>query len=243
MSNPGVIVLDSAACKGTQFRRFQIEDNIGECIHIHIDNMRIDLSIDQFLQFTDSLKQCLSDNSLLGHHGLLQLDPAFLKTAARYLPFVEDVTDEVIEINELQFIVSSKKLGSDWLELRDICNTPAHKYLSGNPEEFINYNQINYHGVDNVSRLVALKKSIEINGFDASKSSIVLFGDSNRVRDGQHRAAVIAFLHGSDTKIPVKRIRFRDGLAIDVPILRQNIKTVIRALTKRFYRKIRDLRR
>ena len=48
MSNPGVIVLHSANCRGTNFKRFQVEDNIGESIHIHVDNMRFDFTIEEF---------------------------------------------------------------------------------------------------------------------------------------------------------------------------------------------------
>ena len=55
MSNPGVIVLDN--CKKNilqkifnrnSFRYVQIEDNIGEAIHIHFDDFRIELTLEEF---------------------------------------------------------------------------------------------------------------------------------------------------------------------------------------------------
>ena len=52
MSNLGVITLGSLKKnifnKIRAFKELKIEDNIGESIHIHIDNFRIDLTIKQF---------------------------------------------------------------------------------------------------------------------------------------------------------------------------------------------------
>ena len=115
MSNPGVIVLDEADCKGTKFNRFQIEDNIGEAIHIHIDNIRFDLTIDEFIEFSASIKDILSDEYLLGKDGLSELDPSFLKAAASFLPHVTGVIDERAKISDLRFIVRSKRFCFDWL--------------------------------------------------------------------------------------------------------------------------------
>jgi len=36
--------------------RFEIEDNIGEGIHIHYKNFRIDMSINDFKKFAETLK-------------------------------------------------------------------------------------------------------------------------------------------------------------------------------------------
>ena len=52
MSNPAVITLASLNGRNNTFKRFQIEDNIGESIHLHVDNMRIDLSVNEFFELT-----------------------------------------------------------------------------------------------------------------------------------------------------------------------------------------------
>ena len=54
MSNPGVINLFSIFKKTGIINRFQVEDNIGESIHIHINNFRIDLTIDEFYKLVNS---------------------------------------------------------------------------------------------------------------------------------------------------------------------------------------------
>ena len=52
MSNPAVITLDSVNSKKGQFKRFVVEDNIGESLHLHIDNMRVDFTVNEFLEFS-----------------------------------------------------------------------------------------------------------------------------------------------------------------------------------------------
>lgn len=47
MSNPGVLSLASLAPVGADYR-FEIEDNIGEAIHIHYKDIRLDLTVDEF---------------------------------------------------------------------------------------------------------------------------------------------------------------------------------------------------
>jgi hypothetical protein len=51
MSNPGVIVLVEKKLNSTE--NFRIEDNLGEAIHIHYANIRIDLSIKDLLYIAD----------------------------------------------------------------------------------------------------------------------------------------------------------------------------------------------
>ena len=58
MSNPAVIVLDEVKkSKKSVFKRFVLEDNIGEAIHLHVDNMRIDFTIDEFLEFSSMIRE------------------------------------------------------------------------------------------------------------------------------------------------------------------------------------------
>ena len=49
MSNPGVIELFNFAYRYRSGNHsFRIEDNIGEAIHLHLDNIRLDLSVKEF---------------------------------------------------------------------------------------------------------------------------------------------------------------------------------------------------
>jgi hypothetical protein len=61
MSNPAVITLDNAGNRRGKFKRFIIEDNIGEAIHLHVDNMRIDFTIKEFLDFSSLIRVSLDN--------------------------------------------------------------------------------------------------------------------------------------------------------------------------------------
>ena len=53
MSNPGVINLFSKYKWTGVIKRFQVEDNISESIHIQINNFRNDLTIKEFYKLVD----------------------------------------------------------------------------------------------------------------------------------------------------------------------------------------------
>lgn len=56
-TNTGVILLCSKTGKG--FSRLEIEDNIGEGIHIHYKNLRLDYTVEEFLNFSQSCRESL----------------------------------------------------------------------------------------------------------------------------------------------------------------------------------------
>ena len=105
MSNPGVIVLNSANCRGTNFKRFQVEDNIGESIHIHVDNIRFDFTIEEFLSLSKAIEVCLRDQYLLKDYSLSELDLHFLSEIAPKLPNFVSITEDRMKISELKFII------------------------------------------------------------------------------------------------------------------------------------------
>jgi hypothetical protein len=61
-TNLGVIILYNQEVIDGPFKadhRFAIEDNIGEGIHIHYKNMRLDFTVSDFLKLSESCKVCL----------------------------------------------------------------------------------------------------------------------------------------------------------------------------------------
>ena len=56
MSNPGVVLLSESLIVKHQVK---IEDNLGESIHVHYDDIRFDMSIKDYLRFESSVKQAL----------------------------------------------------------------------------------------------------------------------------------------------------------------------------------------
>jgi|TARA_E500000331_G_scaffold270956_1_gene262564 hypothetical protein len=63
--NAGVVVLSSALLQNTrENQRLDIEDNIGEGIHIHYKNLRFDLTIRDFIELAKSID--IAVNELYG---------------------------------------------------------------------------------------------------------------------------------------------------------------------------------
>ena len=107
MSNPAVITLDNASSRKGKFKRFVIEDNIGESIHLHIDNMRVDFTINEFLEFSKMIKESLKVLDLLQGYELEIFDEYFLKECSNYLPNLKSIKIEEVKLSELKCIVHS----------------------------------------------------------------------------------------------------------------------------------------
>ena len=60
MSNPAVITLSNASSRKVSLKICD-RDNIGESIHLHIDSMRFDFTINEYLEFSRVVRQSLKD--------------------------------------------------------------------------------------------------------------------------------------------------------------------------------------
>ena len=59
-TNPGVIILTKEQLRGTfMHHRLDIADNIGEGIHIHYKNFRLDLTTKDFLKLAEACDESL----------------------------------------------------------------------------------------------------------------------------------------------------------------------------------------
>ena len=59
-TNPGVIVLTKEQLRGTfMHHRLDIEDNIGEEMHIHYKNFRFDFTVRDFLELAKGMDEAL----------------------------------------------------------------------------------------------------------------------------------------------------------------------------------------
>ena len=133
MSNPGVINLFSKYKWTGVIKRFQVEDNIGESIHIHINNFRIDLTIKEFYKLVDSMKEsCKKLNKPLELLKNYDIDPLFFTLLAPYLKDLKSLSIKKIKLKKLKFLVR-KKYSSlpEILIPRSIENTLIYKSLKG----------------------------------------------------------------------------------------------------------------
>jgi len=211
MSNPAVITLASLTGRNNTFKRFQVEDNIGESIHLHIDNMRVDFSVNEFLDFSDKVRKSLTELDLFYGYDINDFDSRFLHECGNFLHGLSGISIEDVSLSDLRFIVR-EKVYNDLLIYRvvSVDKTPAFRFLNGDSRDFLTYNQFNYFGINNKDRLLNLVSSIKDNHYPHNNNYVILFNGQNIVRDGQHRAAIVAHLYGIEAHIKVMMFHF-DG--------------------------------
>jgi len=243
MSNPGVITLAAVRAPSKNMSRFCVEDNIGEAIHVHWNNLRFDFSVREFLEFADQLENVSHD--LFGEWSsyLSKFDPAFFfeLAQARLISRIKNISVNEVALADLRAAVAVAKISDVRLFLpRKIASTPAYKFLKGDTASFIKYPNENYPGVDNVSRLFSARDMMTQQGYAANGEMIVLFAKNSVIRDGQHRAAILAAQYGLDHVIPVVVIDFH-GRAWGYDRLRRIPRRYARALIhlgRRFARRL-----
>lgn len=227
MSNPAVITLANASNRTGNIKRLVVEDNIGESIHIHVDDMRLDFSVQEFLAFSDEVVGSLESLDILDGISLYAFDEHFIFSCSKFLVDLKAVKIETIKLSEVKCI-TAKRLRHDLVINRHVKlkDTPAYKYLQGDETEFSQYPQFNYHGINNEDRLQGIIESIKTNGYPFEGKYITLFDGENIIRDGQHRAAALATVMGLDAEVTVFRFYFR-GRKHTVRTRRDNLKRVL----------------
>lgn len=211
MSNPGVLSLASLYPVGAEFR-FEIEDNIGEAIHIHYKDIRLDLTVKEFYELANQVPSMI--NEVVGVDGFscLEYDPVNLVGLAGCLPDLVKVTSDEVFLEDL-LIDTYDESGKE--VLAPLPKSRVYKALTGHSMENDARRQVNYYNADTASvsenrdRVLYNLQQIKEHGYPDGDERIILFNDSNRIFDGQHRASCLYYLHGN-IKVPVRRLWFRD---------------------------------
>ena len=203
MSNPGVIVIVNERNVGPKITRLDIEDNIGECIHIHLNNFRFDFTIEEFLRLSSDLKEHF--NALLDSKKfrLDRYDSRFLFEIKKLIPSIRGVESCYFKLNELKFVETEKFIGIKFNRLKNINQTKIYKHLKYG-EEYKSYEQFNLPGIDNEKRVKNLREyNLNLN--------LVLFSGQKIIRDGRHRAALMAVQNGLDSIVKVDVFLFENS--------------------------------
>ena len=191
MINPGVIKLflnEDSEKIGLQ-TRFEIEDNVGECIHIHYANIRIDLSIDEFNQLAMRIKGIINSIVEVDDFQIDDFDPLFIAGNSANIPFLKRIEKRVCLLSELQVDTVNQ---DGTTTVNSLYNSRVYKAFNGNPKEddckkqinmfrnavarYTNEERRNYH-LENV-------EEIDIN-------NAIIVNENNQICDGQHRAAAL----------------------------------------------------
>lgn len=201
MSNPGVILLASTQCGQHQFR---IEDNIGEAIHFHFDDIRLDLTVREYLRFCEEIRHIINELIDVSGFDVASLDPVFLHQIAGMLPDLEKVRMDEIELRNLLVESCNRKV------IRPLAQSRGVKALQGDNAENDAFYQINLIGQSNRDRIQLVYKILSRQQYGENGQFVVLFNSQNIIRDGQHRAACMYYAAGGTKKISVMRLCFKN---------------------------------
>lgn len=246
MSNPGVITL--ASLNDSSYidfpYRFCIEDNIGEAIHVHFKDIRLDLSVVEFLNFADEIERIMEQMIDVQGFKIAEFDPVHLVSFIPNLYKIARIESAELKLSEL-FVDTYDASGAP--TLAHIQESRVYKALNGCKQEDAIRDQINYFErgsaqiISNEQRIMFCLEKIKREGYPYDNSYIML-DNCNTVIDGQHRAAVLYYLYG-DITVKVHRLVLkdepehaekRDILQIEKPVRHVSWKGKAKAGIKRF---------
>lgn len=218
MSNPAVVKLQVEKIEG---QRVWLDDNFGESIHLHIDDIRIDLTNEEFSNMCDDI--CAAINELVNVEGFdcNKINPVYLKVMLwDRLTHLRKVKIENVKLSEM--IAPGNNRVARLPDSRGV------KALNGNTKENDVIRASHHMGQTSQDRLQKVYDSIEKNGYPYNSEYIIMYGDDNVIRDGQHRAACLYKIHG-DISVPVMRLYFDDYVLEKIDDIKSGNKFWVRA--------------
>lgn len=218
MINPAVISLASLQkFKNLDFPfRFEIEDNIGEAIHVHFKDIRIDLTVREFEELACECEKILENLIDCGDFKFRDFDPMLLTAISGDLSRIERIERREVFLEEIlvdTFDENGNKIFAPIYESR------VFKALQGADFENEEHFQLNYLSlladgeISNRERISFNLTQIKKYGYPHG-NELIGIDHHNRIWDDQHRAACLYYLYGN-IKVPVRTIYFRDDFEIE----------------------------
>lgn len=228
MSNPAVVLLASLnEIIGFPYR-FEIEDNIGEAIHIHYKDIRLDMTIAEFNELANTLRDIfveLVDNK---EFHIENFDAGNLLWLAEPMIHLKHIVEEEIFLEDILVDTYDEEGRIKYLPLP---NSRVLKALRGDTSENDKRKQINYFNVNecdrqsNQERLQYDLDQIRTYGYPVN-DELILLREDNTIIDGQHRASCLYYLYGN-IKVPVRKISFSE---------KENAKMIVQQSSEDYYK-------
>lgn len=223
MINPGVVTLASLNdFEYVKFPyRFCIEDNIGESIHIHYKDIRLDLTVAEFSELAEKAAGIIEKCVDVPGFSVKRLGSTILVGLAAQLPYLTRVRVEKIHLEDILVdtfdehgrpITASLSHSRVLKALRgDTAENDGHSvqfnfFREGSCERLTNQERIDYN-----------LRQIKEHGYPNGDELIGLWAN-HVIFDGQHRAACLYHLYGN-IEVPVQIFEFSntDGPQIITP--------------------------
>lgn len=158
MSNPGVLTLTHKSISAN--KNFRIEDNLGESVHLHYNDIRIDLTIKELLYLSGICDETIHELVHAENFRLDDFDGDFLNKYSQCLIDLVSVTEDEVDAPTLYYQTRNML----HLPVRRKMNPIRAKELLSNAESTTSDNCHN-------------------------KYAVVLFNDNNTIMYGEKEAA------------------------------------------------------
>lgn len=201
MSNPAVVKLAQGKVGKS---KVWLDDNYGESIHLHIDDYRVDMTVEEFSTLYNDSCDILNDLASVKNLDFRNIDPVFLSLFLwKKIPSLISAKIDNVYLEDL---LAPHNTTDRIFKLSESVGVRALNGTLKNSEEFRESHHISQTEKE---RMSIIYESIKKQGYPYNNQYIILFGDDNIIRDGQHRASCLYYLNGN-IKIPVLRLGFSD---------------------------------
>lgn len=201
MSNPAVIKLAHGRVGKSSV---WLDDNFGESIHLHIDDYRVDLSFEEFTALYYDLCDILNDLVSVKNLDFRNIDPVFLSLYLwKKIPTLVSAKIDYVYLEDLMAPHNSCD------KIYKLSESVGVRALNGDTRESYDARKSHHIAQSEKERMSIILESIKTKGYPYNNQYIVVFGDDNIIRDGQHRASCLYYLNGN-IQIPVLRLGFSD---------------------------------
>lgn len=204
MSNPAVTKLVRGEFDKMSF---WMDDNVGESIHIHLGNFRLDLTKNELYELNNELSSTITKLVNVEGFKCKNFDPVFVsRMLSPFLSRLVSIKIDYVKVGDLIVAYDTKR---GFTKYANIKKGRAFKALNGDSSENEDNRGSHHVGQTSSERLDDMFNSVLEHSYPYNNQYIVLFGDQMLIRDGQHRASCILKQLG-DIKIPVIRMYFDD---------------------------------
>lgn len=197
MSNAAVVKLQKKVVAG---QTLWMDDNFGESIHIHIDDIRVDLTYRELCDMADNI--CIAIDELIQVEGFKcsEFDPVFVEQSLwKRISGLEKIVIEKVRLKDLY---------AGGKHIRPLAKSRIYKALKGDAKRAKVKRSSDHIGQSAAGRIKEIHESIKDSGYSTDMGYIVVFGNDNIIRDGQHRACAL-LLEKGDIEVPVMRMFFK----------------------------------
>lgn len=205
MSNPAVCYL---ACTQINGVYFAIEDNLGEAVHIHYGDIRIDMTIREFM----SLSDCIIDaaRELFGLRGLkwdlFDCEAIKEEWAEKYaqISAVEKIDVDLDSLYMKESFVKKRSI-KRIIPIKDSGYIPYYKGISSDREY---YDEPGIFEPSRGEKARKIENEILRSGYPYDEKRILIDQDGY-ILDGLKRASCLYYQYGGRYRVPVVKINIK----------------------------------